>query len=454
MNKQKHWDKVNLWICLAFSLFFIGLFLFGEPQYLGDTYQHENQFVSREPVYALLIQLLKWIFPTAHFRVLIGIQSILAIWANSMFLIFLRKGFELKNWMLPFAGLIMLAPHIVTPFASSTHMVITNSLLSEGLTYSLYLYVIKYLLLTLQSKKALGKESLIALFSSLFVSCTRGQFMIFLVLWLLTAGLTAIIGRQKKQLLIIFLAFVVTFVGRGYLIKIYNYSEQGLFVGTVAGKSMQFANVLYVADKEDGDSIQDTKLRELFYQMYDAADKDQMNYKYAPDGLMQRAIHHEECHDALNFDYFQAVAAEYIASEKGVTTGDYQKYLVVQDEVATELMNELLPSMVGKYLYNYVTMIMMGLVRSVAIVHPVLNWYALFVYLIAVMVMVYVWYKDHYAKSAYFMLLTLIMIAGNVAGTALMIQCISRYMLYSLPLFYIALALLLRDVFMYNKQSK
>ena len=98
-------------------------------------------------------------------------------------------------------------------------------------------------------------------------------------------------------------------------------------------------------------------------------------------------------------------------------------------------------------------MVMMGFIRSVAFLHPIFNWYSFAIYLIAVILMIYVWMKKPCSKAAPFMALVLLMIMGNVAGTSLMIQCISRYMLYNLPLFYMAGFLLLIDCFdIYNSK--
>ena len=99
-------------------------------------------------------------------------------------------------------------------------------------------------------------------------------------------------------------------------------------------------------------------------------------------------------------------------------------------------------------------MVAMGLVRSVAVIHPVLNWYALIAYMLAIVLMIYVWVQKHDSKAAPFMALVLLMIAGNVTGTSLMLQCISRYMLYNLPLFYLAGALLLIECYDILKNRK
>ena len=438
---------IDITIFLVFAVFFGFLLITGEPQYLGDSFQHEMQFVTREPVYALLLQFLRFLSPKHHYELIILVQNILAIVANTIFVCVLRRLLNLKWYMLPVMIVILLAPHIMTPLASASGMVITNSLLSEGISYSLYLFFILHILKAVWSRNILGKDSLFAFFWAIGVSLVRGQFMVLILVWFLAMAIIAFLQKKWKQIAIFVVMLAVAFVGRGLLVKTYNYCEQGLFVDTASGKAMSVANVLYVADREDGEAITDEGLRELFYEIYDRAYADGMNYQFSPDGLLARAAHHEECHDSLNFDYFAIAAKEYVTETTGVTVEDYQLMMVEVDKVASALMSELLPQVVVKYAYNYVAMVLMGFVRSVAMVHPIFNWYALAIYLIAMILTIFVWVKKHDSKAAPFMALVLLMITGNVTGTSLMIQCISRYMLYNLPLFYLAGLLLLLECY-------
>lgn len=443
----------NISIFIIFTAFFGFLLFTGEPQYLGDTFQHENQFVTREPVYALLIQFLRFLSPKHHYELIIIVQNILAAAANTIFVCFLYRALKPRWYVLfPFI-LILLAPHIMTPLASATGMVITNSLLSEGISYSLYLFYIMYILKAVWSRTILGKDSLLAFLWAIVVSLVRGQFMIMILVWFFAMVFIAFLQKKWRQIAVLIAMLAAAFAGRGLLVKTYNYCEQGLFVDTASGKAMAVANVLYVADREDGEAIEDVGLRELFYEIYDRAYADGMNYRFSPDGLLVRAAHHEECHDTLNFDYFAVAAKEYVTATTGITVEDYQRMMIEVDKVASALMAELLPQVLPRYVYNYVAMVMMGFVRSVAFVHPIFNWYSLVVYLTAVVLMLFVWLKKPESKAAPFMALVLLMITGNVTGTALMIQCISRYMLYNLPLFYMAGLLLLIDCFdIYNSK--
>ena len=55
LKSLRRFDKRDLLFLLLFLSFFGYLFVTGEPLYVGDTFQYENQMIMREPVYALLI---------------------------------------------------------------------------------------------------------------------------------------------------------------------------------------------------------------------------------------------------------------------------------------------------------------------------------------------------------------------------------------------------------------
>ena len=62
---------------------------------------------------------------------------------------------------------------------------------------------------------------------------------------------------------------------------------------------------------------------------------------------------------------------------------------------------------------------------------------AILIYLLAIILVIKAFLKKN-KKEAYSMLLVLVTIAGTVMGTGLVIQCITRYMIYNFAFFYIA----------------
>lgn len=459
-------DKRNLIFLGIFAVFFGFLFFTGEPVYTGDTFQYENQMVMREPGYALLIQLLRLLSPEGHYRVLTALQCVLAIAANVVAIAFFRRQFDLNLPISLLFAAILLAPHILTPVFASTHLVLTNALMTEGILISLYPLAFVSLLDMMQSGKPIGKESIRTIGFFFLLSLIRGQMMVLFVVWFLTAYVLSVRNAVKKTketgkrgntfelaeniakqgMTAALAVIVIVFAARTLAVRVYNYCEQGLFVDTASGKAMAFANVLYVADREDGAAIEDDELRELFYEMYDSADAAQMNYKYAPSGILNKAAYHEKCHDELNFTYFAEPAKRYVGERQGIYTDRYQELMIAIDEIAAQLSEQLMPEVAVRYVFNYINVIALGFVRTVAYEKPLLSWYALFIYMAAAVLTVWLWRKRKGGMAASFMAVVLLTIVGNVCATALMIQCISRYMIYNLPLFYMAGVLELREL--------
>lgn len=447
----------------VFAVFFGVLYFTGEPIYVGDTYQYEHQMIMREPVYALLIQFVRFLSPENHFQIIIALQNLLAVVANTAVIVFLRRRLGLSALeAFLFAG-ILLMPHIMTPVLSRTHLLLTNALMTEGISYSLYPIAFMSLLDMMWDGKPVSRKSFRTLALFWLLTLIRGQMMVLFVVWFLAAFVLTVRNAVratgetrnafalaemiwKQGLLAVLAAFVIVFAARSAVIHVYNYLEQGLFVDNISGKAMSFANVLYVADREDGEAIEDDSLRELFYEMYDAADVNDMNYTDAPSGILAKAKYHEECHDELNFTYFGETAKTYIGKTQGIYTDRFQELMIEVDKIAEELSALLMPRVIGRYVSNYINIIALGFIRTVAIELPILAWYTILIYIVAVVLTIWLWKKNPKSIAAPFMAVVLVTIVGNVCATALMIQCISRYMIYNFPLFYMAGFLELREI--------
>jgi hypothetical protein len=140
-----------------------------------------------------------------------------------------------------------------------------------------------------------------------------------------------------------------------------------------------------------------------------------------------------------------------VGETKGIYVDRYQELMIGIDEVADKLSAYLMPKVMGKYLRNYFAVIALGFVRTVAYENVFLAVYSVLVYIAAILLTIFLWRKNHQSMAASFMAVILLTIAGNVCATALMIQCISRYMIYNLPLFYMALLLEIKELIGINR---
>ena len=110
------------------------------------------------------------------------------------------------------------------------------------------------------------------------------------------------------------------------------------------------------------------------------------------------------------------------------------------------MIRKLLPVCFGQWFYDYVLLCRNGFVRSIAVVHPLINWAALLIYLAAGSLSLYLMCVKKRFEAAFVMGVALLFIAANVCATSITIMCLSRYMIYGFSCFYMAFYLLLREI--------
>ena len=130
-------------------------------------------------------------------------------------------------------------------------------------------------------------------------------------------------------------------------------------------------------------------------------------------------------------------------TEEKLTTG---KNLSPKEEYDYAIFKKALPSALPAFLKNYFVIASLGFVRSVAIDKGMLSYFAVLLYIVAIGLVLYLLRKDWKNPAAWFMIFVLVLICGTVFGTSIMIECISRYMIYNLPLFYIAGMTMLEEI--------
>lgn len=445
-------------ICVLFGYFAI---FHGTYEY-GDSFQYAHQYPMREPVYSLLIQFFQ-IIAHDNYMLPLGIfQNILAVICVYWTYIRLCRIYKLNSLFRLGTVALLLAPHIITPVASQTHMILTNSVMTEGITMSLY-YVWFTILLGILADYYDEKNQIIinviSVCLAMLLALTRGQMAVCLILWLIVSVYKALVQffanksdsyRIKgiaKKLLIYVVILAIVFVAKSQITKIYNQLETGYYVDTVSSKPMLLANIAYVCDESDADYINDADLKEAFRTIVSNAKNDGYSVGYATGSVIDRALYHEKCHDILNFEYIDPEIRKVIYKQ-GIDEDKFLSLMIEEDRICGDMSKALLPNIATKYLKNYFVIVALGFVRSVAIEKFGLSIVAVLMYIFAIVLCVYGAIKRKAGKQIISMLLVLIAICGTVCGTSLMIQCIGRYMIYNLPFFYIVGMALLQALFM------
>ena len=413
---------------------------FREMMELGDSFQYLNQMVSREPIYALFLKILTGIFGERYGRPLLILQNLLAVVSIYWLYIRLTDLFKLPKFFEWAVVVFLLAPHLITPLAARSGMVITNSVMTEGIAMSLYYIWAGMMLTLLLGRYSQNQKSAVVWsgFLSFVLSMIRGQFLICIAVWLLVNVFVFFLQKEYKKILFILLGALLLVGGKSYLTKAYHYVESDLFVATSSGPPMMLANVIYLSDIEDGVDIENEYLRNAYENMIRLVDEKQLSIKYGTGGIIEMAQFHEYGHETLNFDIVDPEIEAVVGEVDGVTSADYEYMLVLIDGYASQIIGDVLPNILPEFIKNYFVIAALGFVRSIAVDRWIFPIYALIMYFVAAALSVILLKRDLKSSGAYFMLLTLVLICGNVFGTSIMIECISRYMIYNLPFFYIA----------------
>ena len=425
-------------------LFFAALWLLGTTGIYNDSNQYIAMHIHREPLYSFFLWIFRSLFGETKYLDLVrflqnGLAAFSVIWLAES----LKKRFDFGQWMEALVCLILLAPHIITPVFSASGLVLSNGVISEALGLPLfYLFTAQCMKMVYTRQRGAALSSLLL---SLFLSLVRGQMMFTILLWLVFAGAVVIVEKKKlaKRLLICVVCTALAFGTRTLLVKSYNLVFNGYFINNTFGSVGLLANILYAADEEDAERIADQDARVMFELSYRLAKEQGATYQDAPEGFFNQAAHLEKWHDAIKFEMIEEPWRQLHDREGFI---DYIPENVESDRIAATIVKSLLPAVLGRWLYDYLALACYGLIRSIAVVHPLLNWYALTAYLAYIVLAALAWRKNHNSNAVWLAAFSLLAVLANVFATSMIIMCLSRYVIYGLPLFYVSGLMLLYEL--------
>lgn len=425
-------------------LFFAALWLLGTTGIYNDSNQYIAMHIHREPLYSFFLWIFRSLFgETKYLDIVRFLQNGLAAFSVIWLAESLKKRFDFGQWMEALVCLILLAPHIITPVFSASGLVLSNGVISEALGLPLfYLFTAQCMKMVYTRQRGAALSSLLL---SLFLSLVRGQMMFTILLWMVFAGAVVIVEKKKlaKRLLICVVCTALAFGTRTLLVKSYNLVFNGYFINNTFGSVGLLANILYAADEEDAERIADQDARVMFELSYRLAKEQGATYQDAPEGFFNRAAHLEKWHDAIKFEMIEEPWRQLHDREGFI---DYIPENVESDRIAATIVKSLLPAVLGRWLYDYLALACYGLIRSIAVVHPLLNWYALTAYLAYIVLTALAWRKNYNSNAVWLAAFSLLAVLANVFATSMIIMCLSRYVIYGLPLFYVSGLMLLYEL--------
>lgn len=451
--------EIPVWV-LSFLFFGILCAGFGVGLY-PDSESYLYMTAEREPLYPLFLHLCEILFKSHQLQVVTLLQNILAACSTAYFTCVMRRMFlQKKKPILEWGGTLVLwgcalMPHLMTPLGSASHMVLSNSILTEGLTYSFYLFFTTELLRGLLEKEISDKKKayIRALLCVFLLLLLRNQMVTTLLIWMIVVGFSVLerkTGWKKKGLQccgIILAALLVFFLKNGCFQLYYHQYCDG-YSGKSLGNVGFLANALYLADDAEDVIIQDNDLRTAYEQMQAEQNRQDLvpGQEQTPIG---RALRYEDCYDPLKFDVIQPVLEEKLYAE-GVTGREVNAQVYEQCD---ELFQSLLPTVIGRYFALTLDNLCLGLIRTVSLPRGIFLAIGIMVYLALFLLLIWNLVKKQSREIRLLLLLALGMTLLHTAATAAVIMCLSRYVIYNTTLLYSAGFLALVEWIEYRKEN-
>ncbi len=431
-DRAKAATHVIMFVVLC--VFFFGILIKYGVGIYNDSDQYITMHVRREPVYPVFLYLIRSLFGERWMTAAGVLQTIIVIFASYDFILYISETAGFKAPGICLTGILVMAPYIVTPFVSNMHVNLSVGIMSESIAMPMFLAFFIRMHKMLVGQKA--ADTIAALLLAVVISLTRSNLIILLVAWLIIALAVYIPRKKLLGILLIIAAFIGSFAIRDAATKSYNLRFNDRYVGNEFTKQTALANIFYATDRSAGERIGDDELREIFYGLYDQMDSCGYSYLFAGDSAADRAIYLEDMHDRVKFDVIEYGLRDVIEA-----TGihDYIDYNIIAEEYCSQMIPILFPACVTRWVPDMLIMGMRGLVRSVSVCSAAGYVIAAAVFAAAVCLMILLFREDRRSSGAMMIALSLLLILGNAFGTAMIIMCISRYMIYGFAVFYSSL---------------
>ena len=434
-------EKYHSFILLCISILFYLFFAFHDGVVIHvDSPSYIDMYISREPFYCVFLAILRAVFnlfmgenTTQYLTAVVYIQSLLAALAAWCLADYLQKEFKLHRFHTSVVLLIPLATSLLCRYAAKRSSMFSNSILTEGITCSLFLIYIRYLLEFYYKRSA--KCLVISSVLSFVMIATRKQMYITLILLIIVTFWIYL--TQKKLKRAIFTVFICTcfiLIGNTIFDNGYNYLVRGE-LGTHSSDNRFMATmVIYTSERSYGENIKDEKARDLFYQIYDICDSKEYLKHSAGQGWYNRVNHFGDHYDHIQIDTMWPTIQNYV--RENYEGGEIYLEQKV-DEITNQIIVGLFPTVWTKVLGCFIDNFLSGLVTTVAKRHPILIIYSFVVYILYLIMLIAHIKREGMTKLAFLAIYTMLSIIINVAVVSMVIFCQTRYTIYNMPLFYI-----------------
>lgn len=411
-----------------------------------DSESYLTMQADREPGYCFYLWLMRVIFGNKKYLdAAVVLQCVIAGISTAMFTLSLKKRFLLGNIISFGVWGIQCGLTLLNRFVAQRGYSYFNSIRTEALAYSFYLFLILGLMAILYDKSRKG--ILTSLIWAVVLTSIRKQMLVSFGLIFLAVIYAWWKDKGWKKAVLYSAVIVLLGLGSTRLIDCtYNYAFRGVFTSHTGDSSFILGNELYVANAEMAKQITSDTNREIFLEILERCDEQQYNIQYAGDGWYGLQDHYSMSYDRIKFDVVMPVIREYQDSIGMAEADREDSYNAIAGTIMKEILLPCAPDLLKIFAVNVIS----GLITTVLKVHPVLNVVALFLYLAYIGLFIWLAAKGSFQKertSLLFAALVMTALLATIVLTSATIYCQMRYMLYNTGLFYQAGLIMLYESF-------
>ena len=445
-------NNIVRWVIAILTILLYATFYVADGAVVGvDTSGYINRVMSREAGYSLWVQFFLNVFGEKLYAdILVLCQMILAAVTTYVFTFSVAKIWKVRPFSVFVIWGIQVVFLVLCRFGSGLGAIYPSTVLTEGLTYSLYFLYVKAIL-QLNEEITIGRSTEALIYCVLLMLIRTQLAVAFLgvIAFFFFKALCKTISWKKHFLLLVssILGMVLVLMAG----KVYSYAVHGVTTGVVGSNSFIIVSGLYGAEAEDINLFEEEEDRQMFQALYERCMEQGLNYSFAKDeGLFALAEHYSESFDQIKFSTFMPYMRE-CYGEAG--DSDLTRMEIWMDEKAKELGWPLFKDNLSVKIKVTFEDVGRGLMRTIGKAAWVLVPYALIAYAAYIVLMACGFKKKSNGHTAWGGFFVLIMILGNIAATSFMIFGEPRYLLYNMVPFYVMGYLLLRDAWMMRKDK-
>lgn len=448
--RKKKTDYVQIAVLGFCILFYLFLFLLDGVQLSADSQSYIGFTYGREPFYPMFLACFRSLFGNDFYLMVVAfVQCILWALTTGYLTCLFRKKFQLRNFSVGVVLAFQVAVVLLCRFAAARQATYCNEICSEGLAiplFSLFLAELILYVLDLKTKSLI----LTLVYAAVLISTRKQMYILIPIMGVVYFFLFLSKRISWKKLFLTWGVAVSAFLLAAGIDVLYNMAIRGQAMRHTTDSSAMVITLLYGADSKDADAFDDPEMAALFQSIMQEAEENEYTYRFAEGNWLNRYTHYSDHYDLLAFGIVNPHFYQYLDETLLVAGAERE---LAFDDINRVFISTLLPVYWQRIIRITIDNMLVGLCNTISKASPMLTWYNILFGVVYIGLTGYVCIRKR--KEVFWVaLITLFSVLINVAAVGLMIFAQTRYMIYNMPFVYIAMYLMLREIYLTWKSNK